>query len=123
MKIAEYLETSVLAKLEEDIKQLERKVVYRREAIDLWVAELRKDESLLAPLAEGEELYKSAKCLEPKVLSDIEQTIESLKHNISNIRESVELWAAALKKEEALLEEAMEIRAKLLKIIDFCYSW
>ena len=120
MRIAEYLETSVLAKLEVDIKQLEHKVVYRREAIDLWVAELRKDESLLA---EREELYKSTKCLESKVFSDIEQTIESLKYNISNIRESVERWAAALKKEEALLEEAMEIRAKLLKIIDFCYSW
>ena len=123
MKISEYLETNVLAKLEVDIKQLEHKVVYRREAIDLWVDELRKDESLLALLAEGEELYKSSKCLEPKVLSDIEQTIESIKYNISNTRESVERLAAALKKEEALLEEAMEIRAKLLKIIDFYHSW
>ena len=66
---------------------------------------------------------KIAEYLETSVLAKLEADIKQLEHSISDRRGVMEQWADALKKEEALLEEAMEIRAKLLKIIDFCYSW
>ena len=66
---------------------------------------------------------KIAEYLKQTVLTTIEGDIKVLQSSIFDRLESVEKWTEALKKEEALLEEAMELRTKILSLIQLCDSW
>ena len=66
---------------------------------------------------------KIAEYLKQSVLTTIEGDIKALQSSIGYHRESMEKWTEALKKDEALLEEAMELRTKILSLIQLSDSW
>lgn len=66
---------------------------------------------------------KIAEYLKQTVLTTIEGDIKVLQSSIGYHRESMEKCTAALKEEEALLEEAVELRTKILSLIQLCDAW
>ena len=66
---------------------------------------------------------KIAEYIKQTVLTTIDGDIIALKSSIGYHRESMEKCPAALKKEEALLEEAVALRMKILSLIQLCDSW